>query len=260
MNQETFTPTPPDDGRSWFLRVPYGELPRKVILTLLLDIPTESILGQMENVRKISEFGEYMVYSGEYEGEEIGVVYHGSGSFSVSTAIEELAQLGVTCMLRIGNSGGLSDAVHVGDYIIADGAVREDRLMLDYIPAEFPAIADFNMIESARAACREAGSVCHEGLVLSVATFYPGSGYPTAGGVFESSGISRVRLWKKAGALTMDVETSTVLIMGKLLGIRSGSVLGVGNHAVFNEGSYMSPESIRELARLGLCTIRGCAG
>lgn len=258
MNQETFTPTPPNDGKSWFLRVPYGKLPRKVILTLLLDIPTESILSQMENVQKISEFGEYIVYSGKFEGEEIGIVYHGSGSFSISTAIEELVQLGVTCMLRIGNSGGLSDTVHVGNYIIADGAVREDRLMLDYVPAEFPAIADFNMIESARAACSEIEGICHEGLVLSVATFYPGSGYPTAKGVFESNGVSRVHLWKKAGILTMDVETSTVLIMGRLFGIRSGSILGVGNHATFDEGSYMSPESTRKLALLGLRTIRGC--
>ena len=57
----------------------------------------------------------------------------------------------------------------------------------------------------------------------------------------------------------MDVETSTVLIMGKLLGIRSGSILGVGNHAIFDEGSYMSPASTYDLALLGLRTIRGCA-
>ena len=258
MNTEAFKPTPPNDGKSWFLRVPYGKMPRKVILTLLLDIPLESILPNMKNTEKIGEFGEYIVYKGEFEGEEIGVVFHGSGSFSISTAIEELSQLGVTCMLRVGNSGGLADEVRVGDYVIVDGAIREDQTMLDYVPAEFPAISDLNMIASARDAFTSQGIRYHEGLMVSVATFYPGSGYPTAKGVFDDSKISRIHLWKQTGALTMDIETSTVLVMGRLFGIRSGAVLGIGNHACREEGAYMPPETTNTLALLGLKTIRGC--
>jgi len=122
IRYKPFLATAPKDGKSWFLRVPYGKMPKKVILTLSLDIPTDSILPLMEDVKKISEFGEYSVYKGMFEGEELGVVYHASGTLSITGAIEELCQLGVTCMLRTGNSGGLADEVHVGDYVLIDGA------------------------------------------------------------------------------------------------------------------------------------------
>ena len=258
ISYKPFLATPPKDGKSWFLRVPYGKLPKKVILTLLLDIPTDCILSHMKDVEKISEFGEYIVYKGLFEGEEIGVVYHASGTFSLSTAIEELARLGVTCMLRTGNSGGLADEVHVGDYILVDCAIREDQTMRDYIPPGFPAMADTNMILSGRFVMEREGIPYHEGLMVSVATFYPGSGYPTSKGIFESARIPRLHMWKKAGALTMDVETSAVLVMGRLFGIRSGSLLSVGNHACREEGSYMPPETTKQLALLALKTLRGC--
>ena len=259
ISYEPFLATPPKDGKTWFLRVPYGKMPKKVILTLLLDMPTDNILPYMENVEKISEFGEYIVYKGVFEGEEIGVVYHASGTFSMTTAIEELAQLGVTCMLRAGNSGGLAEEVHVGDYILVDCAIRADQTMCDYIPPEFPAVADINMILSGRAAMESQGVPYHEGLVVSASTFYAGGGCPTARGIFDPAPIPRLHMWKKTGALIIDIETSAVLVMGRLFGIRSGSLLGVGDHTCREEGSYMSLESRKQLALLALKTIRGCA-
>ncbi len=79
-------------------------------------------------------------------------------------------------------------------------------------------------------ASREAGANCHEGLTLSVASFYAGSGFQTAAGVLDETVSDRVHLWQKAGALNVDAETSTVLVMSRLFGMRGGALLGIGNH------------------------------
>lgn len=89
------------DGKSWWLRLGAGELAEKVVLAIELDMPKKCILSQLENVEKISELGEYEVFNGTFEGEKISVVYHGSGSFSISTAIEELAVLGALSLIHI---------------------------------------------------------------------------------------------------------------------------------------------------------------
>ena len=113
-------------------------------------------------------------YKGDFRGHEVGLVYHGSGSFSISTALEELAGLGVKTVLRVGNSGGFQEQVRVGDMVVASGAIRAERMLLDYVPPEYPAVADRRLAECLIKASREAGAACYEGLTLSVASFYPG--------------------------------------------------------------------------------------
>ena len=120
---------------------------------------------------------EYLAYRGDFRGHEVGLVYHGSGSFSISTALEELARLGVKTVLRVGNSGGFQGRVRVGEMVVATGAIRAERMLLDYVPPEYPAVADRRLAECLIRACREAGATCYEGLTLSVASFYPGSGF-----------------------------------------------------------------------------------
>ena len=106
MPLQPFKATVPQDGKSWWLRLGKENLPDKFIFTLLLDMQPEHFLHRMQDVQILSQFGEYTVYSGVFEGERLGLLYHGSGSFSVSTAIDELAMLGAKAILRVGNSGG----------------------------------------------------------------------------------------------------------------------------------------------------------
>ena len=94
MPLQPFKATVPQDGKSWWLRLGKENLPSKFIFTLLLDMAPEHFLHRMQDVQILSQFGEYTVYSGVFEGERMGLLYHGSGSFSVSTAIDELAMRG----------------------------------------------------------------------------------------------------------------------------------------------------------------------
>ncbi len=203
-----------------------------------MDIPPDYFRKELDELvqlsgplaKQLNTPNEYLAYKGEFRGHQIGLVYQGSGSFSISTALEELTRLGVKTVLRVGNSGGFQEQVRVGDMVVASGAIRAERMLLDYAPLEYPAVADRRLMECLIEASREAGANCHEGLTLSVASFYAGSGFQTAAGILDETVSDRVHLWQKAGALNVDAETSTVLVMSRLFGMRGGALLGIGNH------------------------------
>jgi len=122
--------------------------------------------------------------------------------------------------------------------------LRADRTLLDYVPLEYPAVADRRLAECLIEASRQAGATCYEGLTLSVASFYPGSGFETAAGVLDETVLDRVHLCRKAGALNVGAETSTVLVMSSLFGMRGGALLGIGNRLRSGEGSYLTGQSM----------------
>ena len=256
MALQPFKATIPQDGKSWWLRLGKENLPEKFIFTLLLDMEPECFFKVMEDVQVLSQFGEYTVYSGIFEGERLGLLYHGSGSFSVSTAIDELAALGAKAILRVGNSGAMQPGMKLGDIVVCSGGIREDRVMLDYVPVEYPAIPSRKMVNAEIGACDSIGVPYHEGLTLSVGTMYPGSGFKTARGVMDQTVLDRVHLWKKVGAMNVDIETTTVLTMTRLFGMHGGALLGIGNDTSSGEGEFLEADVTDRMAYLGLKTLR----
>ena len=142
--------------------------------------------------------------------------------------------------------------VGVGDVIVAEAAVRDDRIMLDYVPAEYPAFADRFLVQELVRGAESEGLHVVSGLTLSTATFYPGSGYPTAGGVFDEQAYRRMDLWKKLDILGVDIETSSALILSRLFGMQGASILGVSNHSVTGEGGYLGEDHVRAICRAAL--------
>ena len=241
-----------EDDKTWWLQLGKGVLSDNVVLAIELDIPSAVLLPELQDVQVLTDRGEYRAYRGSFDGRDVSVVYHGSGAFSMIGAIEELGQLGVKRLIRVGSCGGISRDVRVGDVIIAEATVRDDRIMLDYVPAEYPAYADHRLVRELARAAEEEGLRAVSGLTLSTASFYPGSGYPTAGGVFDEQPYRRMELWKKLGILGVDIETSSVLVLSRLFGMQGASVLGVSNHSVTGEGGYLGEDYVRALCRAAL--------
>ncbi len=127
------------EGEQWWLGLKPGELPEHVILTLLMDIPPDYFRKELDELSQLSGRlveqlnipNEYLAYKGDFRGHEVGLVYHGSGWFSISTALEELARRGVKTVVRVGNSGGFQEQVRVDDMVVASGAIRAERMLLD---------------------------------------------------------------------------------------------------------------------------------
>ena len=68
--------------------------------------------------------------------------------------------------------------------------------------------------------------------------------------------VRRVALWRRVGALNIDAETSTVLVLGQLFGMRAGALLGVGNHLVTGAGHHLDVQAdLVDVALRGLRTL-----
>lgn len=251
---KTFKAAELQSKKQWWLGLEPGDLPERVILTLLIDIVPAVFEAQLSEFKHLSGSTEYQAYRGSYKGIDVGIVYAGSGAYSATTAIDELARLGVKVLIRVANSGGVSDAVSVGDLVVTTGCVRAERVLLDYVPAEYPAFSDRQMVESMVQAGTESGILTHEGLTLTVSSFYPGSGFPTPLGVLDEDVLKRVHLWRKTGVANIDGETSTLLVLGRLYGMRAGALLGVGNHLTTGDGGYITGQDM--LVSVGLRALQ----
>src|SRR4051794_41829514 len=65
-------------------------------------------------------------YTGEFEGRPVSVQATGMGCPSAAIVAEELVQLGVKRLLRVGTCGGLQPDLQLGDLIVAISAVAAD--------------------------------------------------------------------------------------------------------------------------------------
>ena len=152
--------------------------------------------GDPERVPKIAEFWdeskevarhrEYVTYTGRYKGTEISATSTGIGGPSAAIAVEELAQVGAKTLIRVGSTGSIQKDITVGDLIIATGAVRLDGTSKQYVRAEYPALANYEVVLALIEAAESLGVKYHLGIIASTDSFYTGQGTPSFSGYWQS--------------------------------------------------------------------------
>src|ERR671926_1772216 len=65
-------------------------------------------------------------YTGTFEGRPVSVQATGMGSPSAAIVVEELVQLGVKKLMRVGTCGGLQPHHELGDLVVALTAIPQD--------------------------------------------------------------------------------------------------------------------------------------
>ena len=73
-------------------------------------------------------------YTGTYNGKPVSVQASGMGCPSAAIVIEELAQLGVKQIIRVGTCGGLQPELAMGDLLIAMSSTPADSTASHYVP------------------------------------------------------------------------------------------------------------------------------
>jgi len=69
-------------------------------------------------------------YTGTFEGKPVSVQATGMGCPSAAIVVEELVQLGVNRVLRVGTCGGLQPDMSLGDLIVAISAVAAEAELI----------------------------------------------------------------------------------------------------------------------------------
>lgn len=128
----------------------------------------EKIAAHFDNPVKMADSREYVTYTGYLEGEKVSVTSTGIGGASASIAMEELVKIGADTFIRVGTCGGMQIPVKSGDLVIATGAIRMEGTSREYAPIEYPAVADFHMVQAACAGSRKGKISCIMLVLFSV--------------------------------------------------------------------------------------------
>lgn len=76
---------------------------------------------------------EYKSVTGTYKGRRILAISTGMGGPSTAICVEELADLGVKDMIRIGSCGALQSRLSLGELVLCDRAVCDDGTSQTYL-------------------------------------------------------------------------------------------------------------------------------
>ena len=125
-----------------------------------------------EDAHLVADHREFTTYTGYLDGEKVSVTSTGIGGPSVAIAMEELVRCGAEIFIRVGTCGGIRTDVKSGDLVIATGAVRMEGTSREYAPIEFPAVADYHIVQKLEAAAKANGYPCHIGIVQCKDSFY----------------------------------------------------------------------------------------
>src|SRR5256714_13488588 len=96
----------------------------------------------------------------------------GMGGPSVAIGVEELHELGVHTLLRVGTCGALQPEVKMGDLVIAVAAVRSEGTPDGYVPKEYPAVASLDVVNALVESAQSARGPSHVGVMRSVDAIY----------------------------------------------------------------------------------------
>ncbi len=183
----------------------------------------EKIAAYFDNPKEIAYHREFRTFTGELEGVKVAVTSTGIGGPSAAIAIEELYQCGADTMMRIGSCASTSEKVRVGDIVIPNGAIRMEGVSDHYLPTEFPAVPDFNMLKELERAAMRLEMPYNVGVTITKASFYSQTRPETK--PVKDEIIHKWNAYEAGGATSTSMECSTLFLVAATLGIRSASVL-----------------------------------
>src|SRR3989442_1168843 len=160
-------------------------------------------------VQRNSERG-LLGYTGSWDGKPVSVQGTGMGCPSATIVFEELVQLGVKRLLRIGTCGGLQPDHALGDMIVALSAVPADSTASHLVSREpHCPTASWALIHEAVHVAKSTGQKIRVGPIVSSDFFYNPDG-----GQYER--------WSKRGILAVEMEAAALFTLGALRGVEAG--------------------------------------
>jgi len=221
--------------------LPGDPLRAKYIAERFFDDPVE-----------VNTYRGLLGFTGTFKGKPVSVQGSGMGCPSAAIVIEELVQLGVKKILRVGTCGGLQADI-MGELIIPLAAVPADTTALQYVNNEAHApTASFDIVHALVHQAKELGKPVRVGPIVSSAVFY-------------QPDPAQAQRWSERGLLAVEMEAAVLFTLGALRKVQTGCVLLVsdlvpGAHQVGGgQFVYISDEemtkAVDEMSELALHAV-----
>jgi 5'-methylthioadenosine phosphorylase/purine-nucleoside phosphorylase len=186
-----------------------------------------------EDVREVNGERGMLGFSGTYEGRPISVQASGMGCPSAAIVVEELVQLGVKRVVRVGTCGGLQPDMALGDLVVAVAATAADGTVSTYTGGEpYSPTADFEVVHAAVHEAKHRGQAVRVGSVVSSDVFYN-----------PDTGIAQ--RWSDRGILAVEMEAAVLFTVAAMRRISAGCLLTVSDVVVEGEFVRISDEELR---------------
>jgi len=185
-------------------------------------------------------------YTGSWDGKRVSVQGTGMGCPGATIVFEELVQLGVKRLLRVGTCGGLQPDHALGDMIVALSAVPADSTATHLVGGEpHCPTASWELIHEAVHVAKSSEQKIRVGPIVSSDLFYNPDG-------------GQYRRWSSRGILAVEMEASALFTLGALRGVLTGCLLTVSDIVVESEFVRISDEELRDavdrMTRVALAT------
>src|SRR5213080_4719057 len=168
------------------------------------------IAKHLDGAKEVAFSREYRTFTGTVEGVKVSAMSSGMGGPSVAIGLEELHELGVHTVLRVGTCGALQPGIKMGDLVIAVGAVRSEGTPDGYVPKEYPAVASLDIVEALRDAAESSRVPHHLGIMRSVDALYSDL---VPDQMPRPDLRAELETWTRDGVVGNDMETSTLYIV-----------------------------------------------
>jgi len=187
------------------------------------------IAKHLDDAQEVVFHREYRTCTGYYKGIKVSATSTGIGCPSAAIAVEELANIGVRAVIRVGSTGALQPHLRIGDLVISTGAMRNEGTSNFYVPPAFPAVPDHflthDLWEAALEFKARRGCGVYLGLNASDDAFYGET----------PEWIQKLSSYK---LLNVEMEASAIFTVAYLRGLAAGMVCAVSGNLVTDDVIY----------------------
>lgn len=189
----------------------------------------------LDRSKLVSQYREFRIYQGYYKNIFIGVCSTGIGAPSTAIATEELINTGAKILIRVGTCGGaLKKEIKPGAVIIPIATIREEGTTKEYLPIEFPAVADRFVVSSLEAAAKKLAVQYFVGMNRTHDGYYgQASNLKRWGSPYLDP---RMSTWSYP-LLSSEMECAPLFLISFMRGVAAGAILAVNSY----------PEDLRDI-------------
>jgi len=191
----------------------------------------EAIVKKLENPIKNFTFMEYTMHTGTFDGIKVTTINGGRFAADTSITTEIMCNAEIKTMVRLGSCGALREDIKVGDFIVAETAIKGDGVTQYYVDQDFVPTADAGLTKSLTEIAQKQAQV-------TGATVHVGPCWTTDAILRETR--EHVGKAVDQGAIAVDMVSSAFLTICQLYKIPAAVILAVSDNVITGEMGFMN--------------------
>lgn len=213
------------DGKAFNIKCGVGDVGKYVLLPGD-PFRTDLIARYLDNAKLVAHNRELKTWTGTLLGEKVSVTSTGMGCPSTAIAIEELIACGADTFIRVGTAGPMMpkekrNPKSIGGIITA--SVRDEGTTRQYVPIEYPAVADRHIVDALAYSAEALGYTFDEGFSFTKDSLYTLLSPETVpiGDIYSD----RCKMWQKANVTVTEMESAAIFVISSIRGCRAGAIV-----------------------------------